>query len=239
MREPNSVDSQLELQAVPRLIVSEKLRKPPPRHDPTKEYRFRYRAKGHPELPHIMKFSGGRSSGMLLFVLLENKILQPNRGDVIVFNNTSAEHPDTYRFVRDCMRASTRYGIPFFWIEYQTYEDARNGEWTRLPAYRLVNDQPHSEDNPDGFHWRGEVFEEMISYAGYVPNVFSRICTQSMKLETTRHFLRDWLAGADAIPRLGHYGTGSRLDDDTLYKRHRKNQGKVPRKIFLKKRAYR
>ncbi len=238
MRERNGSDSQLTLQAVPRLVVSGKLRKPPPRHDPTKEYRFRYRAKKHLDLPHVVKFSGGRSSGMLLFVLLENKILQPSRGDVIVFNNTSAEHTDTYRFVQDCMRASNRYGIPFFWIEYQTYEDARHGEWTRLPAYRLVNDQPRSEDNPNGFHWRGEVFEELISYSGYVPNVFSRICTQSMKLEATRHFLRDWLAGTDAIPRLGHYGTESRLDDDTLYKRHKNNNGEVPRKIFLKKRAY-
>lgn len=238
MRQPNGVDSQPKLQAVPRLVVSGKLRKPPPRHDPTREYRFRYRAKSHPELPHVVKFSGGRSSGMLLFVLLENEILQPDRGDVIVFNNTSAEHPDTYRFVRDCMHASSRYGIPFFWIEYQTYEDARNGEWTRLPAYRLVNDRPHSDDNPDGFHWRGEVFEELISYSGYVPNVFSRICTQGMKLEATRHFLRDWLASTDAIPRLGHYGTESRVDDDTLYKRHKKNQGEVPREIFLKKRAY-
>lgn len=225
-------------QAVPKLIVSKRLRKPPQRHDPAKEYQFRYRAKDHVNLPHIVKFSGGRSSGMLLFVLLENKILRPDRGDVIIFNNTSAEHPDTYRFVRDCMRASNRYGIPFFWVEYQTYEDARNGEWTRLPTYRLVNDQPRSDDNPDGFHWRGEVFEELISYAGYVPNIFSRICTQGMKLETTRRFLADWLAGKDSIPRLGHYGDRPRMDDDTLYRRHKKNQGAVPRDIFLRKRAY-
>ena len=225
-------------QAVPKLIVSKRLRKPPRRHDPAKEYQFRYRAKDHVNLPHIVKFSGGRSSGMLLFVLLENKILRPDRGDVIIFNNTSAEHPNTYRFVRNCMRASNRYGIPFFWVEYQTYEDARNGEWTRLPTYRLVNDQPWSDDNPDGFHWRGEVFEELISYAGYVPNIFSRICTQGMKLETTRRFLADWLAGKDSIPRLGHYGDSPRMDDDTLYRRHKKNQGSVPRDIFLRKRAY-
>lgn len=237
-RGDRGVASPLTLRAVPKLTVSKRLRKPPRRHDPAKEYQFRYRAKDHVELPHIVKFSGGRSSGMLLFILLENKILRPDRGDVIIFNNTSAEHPDTYKFVRDCMHASNRYGIPFFWVEYQTYEDARNGEWTRLPAYRLVNDQPRSDDNPDGFHWRGEVFEELISYAGFVPNIFSRICTQGMKLETTRRFLTDWLAGKDSIPRLGHYGDASRVDDDTLYRRHKKNQGAVPREIFLRKRAY-
>ena len=132
---------------------------------------------------------------MLLFTLLGNRILDPERGDVIVFNNTSSEHPDTYRFARDCRKASSQYGVPFFWVEFQTYEDAHNGEWTRIPSYRLVNDRPKSSDNPDGFHWRGEVFEELLSWSGYVPNQFSRICTQNMKLEATRLFLKDcWLA---------------------------------------------
>ena len=168
---------------VPKFTVSKQLRKPPTQHDPSKNYQFRYRAKRHSTLPHVVKFSGGRSSGMLLFTLLENRILNADRGDVILFNNTSAEHPDTYRFAQDCNKASNRYGIPSFWIEFQTYEDARNGEWTRLPSYRLVNDQPKSPDNPGGFHWRGEVFEELLSWSGYVPNQFARICTQNMKLD--------------------------------------------------------
>ena len=175
---------------------------------------------------------------MLLFTLLENRILNADRGDVILFNNTSAEHPDTYRFAQDCNEASNRYGIPSFWVEFQTYEDARNGEWTRLPSYRLVNDQPKSPDNPGGFHWRGEVFEELLSWSGYVPNQFARICTQNMKLEATRLFLKDWLASKETIPRLGHYGKGSRVDLDTLHQRHRRNGGAVPEDILLRKRAY-
>ncbi|SMN10898.1 hypothetical protein SPBRAN_1073 [uncultured Candidatus Thioglobus sp.] len=42
--------------------------------------------------PHIVKFSGGRSSGMMLMNMLENNQLDPKRSDVIVFNNTSTEH---------------------------------------------------------------------------------------------------------------------------------------------------
>ena len=155
-----------------------------------------------------------------------------------MFNNTSAEHPDTYRFVQDCWKASNQYGIPFFCVEFQTYEDARKGEWTRLPSYRLVNHQPKTPDNPNGFHWRGEVFEELLSWSGYVPNQFSRICTQSMKLEATRLFLKDWLASKKAIPRLGHYGDEPRIDPDTLYERHLRNRGAVPKNIFLDKRAF-
>lgn len=225
------------IQAVPVLVTSNRLQRVT-QFDPSKQYDLRYRAKRHRLLPHVVKFSGGRSSGMLLFVLLENQLLDPERGDVIVFNNTSSEHPDTYRFAKDCKRVAGRYGVPFFWIEFQTYEDARNGEWTRVPSYRLVNDQPKSTENPDGFHWRGEVFEELLSWSGFVPNQFRRICTKNMKLETTRMFLKEWLASKETIPRLGHYGSTSRLDVDAMYRRHRRNQGMVPKNIFVRKRSF-
>ena len=47
-----------------------------------------------------------------------------------------------------CTLTARRYEIPFFQVEFQTYEDARQGEWTRLPTYRLVNDQPKSASLP-------------------------------------------------------------------------------------------
>ena len=46
---------------IPKLTVSKQLRKPPTQHDPSKNYQFRYRAKRHSTLPHVVKFSGGRS----------------------------------------------------------------------------------------------------------------------------------------------------------------------------------
>ena len=219
----------LRLRQVPALSVAARGKKP---------NSLRYRAKRHRALPHVVKFSGGRSSGMLLFILLENGILEAERGDVIIFNNTAAEHPKTYQFVHDCAKASEQYGIPFFWIEYQTYEDARKGEWTRVDSYRLVNGRPKSPENPDGFHWRGEVFEELISWSGYLPNQFKRICTRSMKLDTTRSFMADWLAAKESISRLGHYGERPRLDGDDLYRRHARNRGGVPKDILLRKRDF-
>ena len=226
------------LLGIPKLAVSTRNRKPPTGQGSTKKSEFCYIPTAHCKLPHVVKFSGGRSSGMLLFTLLENKILDPQRGDVIIFNNTSAEHPNTYRFVRECTKASSHYGIPFFWIEFQTYEDSRSGEWTRLPTYRLVNDQPKSDQNPDGFHWRGEVFEELLSWSGYVPNQFSRGCTQQLKIETTRLFLKDWLLCKEAIPRIGHFGSESRMSENAVYRRHRSNGGTVPKEILLRKRAF-
>ena len=211
-----------------------------PETDSSDETRFfRYRDPSHKDLPHIVKYSGGLSSGLLLFTLLENDMLNAERGDAIIFNNTSAEHPETYLFARRCKQeCEERYGVPFFWVEYMTYEDARKGGYTRIPTYRLTNDQPHSRDNKSGFHWRGEVFEELVSWSGYVPNLFSRICTRAMKLETTRHFLKDWLAGNDRIPRLGHYGKTSKIDIDDLYRQHQRNQGGVPEEIYKDKKAF-
>lgn len=228
----------ISIRQAPKLAVSKRASKPPLKHDLQGQYSLRYRAKKHAAMPHVVKFSGGRSSGMLLFTLLENGLLDADRGDVIVFNNTSAEHPHTYRYVADCINAARVYGVPFFQIEFQTYEDARKGEWTRLPTYRLVNNRPKSPDNPDGYHWRGEVYEELLSWSGFVPNQFDRICTQHLKLEVTRNFLRDWFSSSASIPRLGHFGEGSRIDLDTAHERHRRNRGGVPRQIFERKRKY-
>ena len=208
-------------------------------YDPERTYTFRYHPKPHRELPHVVKFSGGRSSGMLLFTLLENGFLRQERGDVVVFNNTSCEHPETYRFAAECKRrVESNYGIPFFFVQFQTYEDARQGEWRRLPTYRLVNERPYSKSNLDGFHWRGEVFEELLSHKAYVPSQFRRVCTKSLKLEVTREFLRDWFASKDAVPRLGHGCDESQVDPDAMYLRHVRSRGGVPEEVLREKRAY-
>ncbi len=229
---------QTPISAAPKLVVSRRLRRVPEVHDPKREYRFLYQDRHHGELPHVVKFSGGRSSGMLLLTLLANGILKAERGDVVVFNNTSSEHPRTYDFVRQCKLVTEQHGIPFFLVEFQTFEDARKGEWTRLASYRLVNDEPFSDANPDGFHWRGEVFEEVMSWSGYVPNQFRRICTTNMKLGATRAFLGDWLAGRQSIPRLGHFGSTPRIDGAAMHARHRRNGGQVPEDIYFAKRRY-
>ncbi len=190
--------------------------------------------------PHIVKFSGGRSSAMMLMNLLENNQLSPKRGDVIIFNNTSAEHSATYDFTRQIKNLSEeKYNIPFFWIEYQTYEDSSNTyQWSRKPSYKLVNDQPHSQDNPDGYRYKGEVFEEMVSLGGFLPSMVSRICTVSMKIFITNAFLSDWFAQKQSIERLGHYGNTPKMSNADVIKTHKKNGGSVPDNILLSKKAF-
>ena len=144
----------------------------------------------HKQLPHIVKFSGDRSSGALLFSMLKNGMLNADRGDVIIFNNTSAEHHKTYEFVIECKRrCEEEYNIPFFLTEFQTYESCKNGVYDRFSTYRLANDKPYSHENPHGYHTKGEVFEELISWHGYLPGLLSgRTCTKNMKMGTTVSF---------------------------------------------------
>ena len=190
--------------------------------------------------PHIVKFSGGRSSGMMLLQLLEENLLSPKRGDVVIFNNTSAEHPDTYIFARKMKHLVEKdFNIPFFWVEYQTCEDASDhGSWIRKPTYRLVNDQPWSTSNPDGYRYCGEVFEELISATGYVPNMLSRNCTLYMKIFATNAFLTDWFAMKSGISRRGHTGDTVRITDQSVLRDHRRAGGRVPDDILLKKKQF-
>ena len=189
--------------------------------------------------PHIVKFSGGRSSGMMLLELLKQETLKPERGDVIVFNNTSAEHPATYEFTRKMKAlAEEKYNIPFFWIEYQSYEDSSKHGWRRNPSYRLVNENPYSDKNKDGYRFRGEVYEEMVSLSGFLPNMQARNCTQTLKIFITNSFLTDWLAQKMGIERLGHYGETARMMDEDVINSHKAHRGATPGQILLAKREF-
>ena len=190
--------------------------------------------------PHVVKFSGGRSSGMMTLMLLESGELRRERGDVVLFNNTSAEHPKTYEFVGRVKKLVEAAGIPFYITEFQTFEDSHSSSaYGRYPSFRLVNDVPFCADtNPDGYKWQGEVFEEVLSWKAFVPNIHQRVCTASMKVFVTNSFLGEWFARGEGLERLGHYHEQSRLTDESLVTEHRRNRGRTPGDIYLRKKEY-
>ena len=171
--------------------------------------------------------------------LLRQGELRPERGDVIVFNNTSAEHPATYDFTRKMKElAEKEYNIPFFWIEYQTYEDAGKHGWARHPTYRLVNALPYSDSNKTGYRSQGEVFEELVSFTGYVPNMQGRLCTQWLKIFVTNSFLADWFAQKPGIERLGHRDDTAKMSDEDVIRIHQGSRGETPESILLEKKSF-
>ena len=202
---------------------------------------FQYLDPDHRQLPHVIKFSGGRSSGLMLLMLLNKKMLKAHRGDVVMFTNTSAEHPATYDFVKKMKKFTEEHGIPFFITELQTYETVVNGMWMRRQGYRLVNENPLSKSNPNGYRYKGEIFEEMVAEKGMLPSRHTRVCTVEMKMKVTREFLSDWFSCRKTIPFLGHKAKKNYCVPKQLYYRHLRNGGKMSQKAvkdrykFLKK----
>lgn len=194
--------------------------------------RIATRADRHEALPHIVKFSGGRSSAALAFLLAESGLLKPERGDAILFANTSAEHPATYDFARECKRRlEGEFGIPFFWFEFCAVEDASRGVYVRRPSYRLVLPVP-VEDDPRGYRSKGEVFEEMLSYQGMLPSPHSRSCTAKLKLYPSHQLLAEWLGATDGPAHAGHWGRRRFVTPEKALIQYRRNRGAAPGEAY-------
>ncbi|MYG93459.1 MAG: phosphoadenosine phosphosulfate reductase family protein [Acidimicrobiia bacterium] len=155
----------------------------------------------------MVSFSGGRSSAALAFMAAKEGLLRPERGDVVLFANTSAEHPGTYEFAARCKdRLETEFGLPVLWFEFCTVEDAWRGEYRRKASYRLVKPIPIEKDT-DGFRSSGELFEEMVSWQGMLPNPHSRTCTARLKLYPAHELISEWLGQTDGPAHAGHHWT--------------------------------
>lgn len=190
--------------------------------------------------PRVVSFSGGRTSAMMLLQLLEKEGLHQWRGDCVVFNNTSAEHSATYAFVvRIKKLIEEKYNIPFFMIEFQTYEIKTSRGYVRRPTYRLVKNTPFCRDsNPDGYKSNGDVFEECISQTGVLPSTFQRTCTINMKIEATNLFLQDWFACKLGNDLLGQVTERSNITDADIIAKHRRYNGELSDDAIVAKKRF-
>lgn len=193
-----------------------------------------YRTPSHKDLPHIVKFSGGRSSAAMSLLMAEQKMLTPSRGDIVLFANTSAEHPGTYDFAAKCKALlESRYNLPCFWYEFCTVEDSMlRRRYTRQLTYRLVNACP-VEESLAGYRSRGEVFEEMLSFQKMLPNPQSRTCTAKLKLLPAHILIAEWLSGANGPAHAGHYDETPHIDIEALAEMHIANGGHLSREEYL------
>lgn len=117
--------------------------------------------------PTCISFSGGRTSGYMLW-----RVLQSNGGlpddCLTVFANTGKEVEETLEFVREC---SLQWGIPITWVEY-----------TEGGGVRVVDFETASR--------KGEPFEALIKKRQYLPNPVARFCTTELKILTAVRYLR-------------------------------------------------
>lgn len=127
------------------------------------------------ESPTCLSFSGGRTSGYLLW-----RVLQSNGGlpdcATVCFANTGKEDEATLRFVQRC---ADEWNVPITWIEFEDNQD----------GFRVVDFDSASRN--------GEPFEAIIRKRNYLPNPVARFCTVELKIQPERYYLKKVLEWTD------------------------------------------
>jgi len=119
--------------------------------------------------PTCISFSGGRTSGYMLYKILEAHQMSLPEEAIVCFANTGKEDEATLRFVQAC---SDNWNVEIHWLEY------RNAD----PAFERVTFETASRD--------GEPFEALIRKRQYLPNPVTRFCTSELKIRTIHKYLK-------------------------------------------------
>jgi len=117
--------------------------------------------------PSAISFSGGRTSGYMLY-----KILEAHDGDLpdyvkVTFANTGKEMPETLDFIQAC---SDNWGVDIVWLEYGGKKKVRVVDY--LMASR-----------------NGEPFAKLIQDKKYLPNMVARFCTAELKVFSIQRYM--------------------------------------------------
>tara|TARA_R100000655_G_scaffold9607_4_gene23835 strand:- start:20375 stop:21265 length:891 start_codon:yes stop_codon:yes gene_type:complete len=146
------------------------------------------------EGPSLISFSGGRTSGFMLY-----QILQAHNGSLpkdvhVTFANTGKECEETLDFVRDC---EEHWSVPITWLELDVDYTKPKEE---MIFYKTVNYRTASR--------KGEPFTKLIEHwnkvratkdknkiyveqgMGMLPNPRARFCTDYLKIRAMRDFAK-------------------------------------------------
>jgi 3'-phosphoadenosine 5'-phosphosulfate sulfotransferase (PAPS reductase)/FAD synthetase len=124
--------------------------------------------------PALISFSGGRTSGFMLW-----NILKAHNGKLpsdihVVFANTGKESIETLDFVHE---VSEKWDVPITWLELEIAEE--RPIWrTKIVDYKTASRN-------------GEPFDELINKRGYLPNPVTRFCTSELKVNVMKRFMRN------------------------------------------------
>lgn len=119
----------------------------------------------------IVNFSGGRTSGYMTKMLLDNYSNDYNF--IIVFANTGMEHPKTLEFVYNCDKY---FNFNTIWLEADVVHEKNKGT-----KYKIVSYETCSRN--------GEPFEEVIKKYG-IPNIKYPHCTRELKLQPINAYIK-------------------------------------------------
>ena len=144
------------------------------------------------ETPAVVSFSGGRTSGMMLYNIIQAFGGQLPDDVKVIFNNTGKERPETLQFVEEC---SWQWGVGITWLEYR-YEgsamESPSGEKRKTPGKHTFVQVDYGSASRNG-----KPFEQIIRARNMLPNVMARFCTVELKIRTSNRYLKSigWNAG--------------------------------------------
>lgn len=113
-----------------------------------------------------------------------NRTLDAYDGDLpdnveVIFTNTGKERSETYDFIHRC---SQEWNVDITWLEYDYDTDAMGTRKDPRHIHRVVDYVTASR--------LGEPFEKMVKAKRYLPNVYTRTCTEELKINTLERYLR-------------------------------------------------
>ena len=154
-----------------------------------------------PDAPCSINFSGGRSSGYMLWHILDAYDGKLPKDIHVVFNNTGMEREETLVFVKEC---AERWNVPIRWLQLKIYDEFMLR--INRAAGRKMWRKDVVEVDFETASRKGEVFESLIRYQRMLPHVVSRFCTSEMKIGTTRRFMQRKMGYPKFHPVVGFRG---------------------------------
>lgn len=119
--------------------------------------------------PTVISFSGGRTSGFMLWSVLQAHGGKLPSEAIVCFANTGKEDPATLQFVHNC---SEKWGVQIHWLEFRDNDQ----------KFELVTFETASRN--------GEPFEALIRKRKFLPNPIARFCTVELKVRTIHRYLK-------------------------------------------------
>lgn len=123
-------------------------------------------------LPMLISFSGGRTSGFMAKLLMEHPKFEDVE-KVVCFANTGKEFPQTLKFVNECDK---RWNLGVVWLEADVTPQKGVGTTFKVVTYETANR-------------KGEPFEDVIKKYG-IPNKQYPHCTRDLKQMPIKKYMQ-------------------------------------------------
>jgi 3'-phosphoadenosine 5'-phosphosulfate sulfotransferase (PAPS reductase)/FAD synthetase len=138
------------------------------------------------DLPHVVNFSGGRTSAYLVSLFEEAKKKQPDLKVEYVFCDTGAEHPKTYEFIKKVVE---HFKIDLTCIRTKVIKEKGRGS-----SYKIVNLSDCKQDL--------KPFHDVAEKYG-VPNFKFMHCTRELKVNPAKKYCKDIYGNGNYLNWLG------------------------------------